>query len=424
MAYQIDTSRRPPPRQLVPALKNPALVGTSNVRQGDRFGMVRSTKQPYHTPEHSCCNVVDRASLLSITSIPGLALRNMVSHTVPIYPRTTYQNYGGLTLRSVIERVAVDPSFNGHLCLWLLDNDIDWIYQRRDSIETAVEEYKNILGELFQGIHLERLYLTTAPFRKSDFDFNQKLKSEPKVFRRKFNAELRKVFGGGNIKIESFPITLLDLNVVFPEHSLSRKTCYCQKEFLKVHYNAVLYSKFLDYLYDILRSHGGLESHSLGIVAKPTLSLPVATLSSLSCGDKPPHVLSSLPSSLQPTAVPFHTSIFPTHAGSQDSDRSSLSQPPQVPLATSSSALSLLRSSERTVVPIMATTRAQDSDKPSLSNASTPVEAGPSMDPLDDSEGKPVDNTKIQKTARRGKRNRDRRFDPFLKMRLDYDLSD
>ena len=81
-------------------------------------------------------------------------MRNIDKHTVPIYPHARNKCYGGLTLRGLIERVAKDSLFNGHFCLWLMDNDIDWIYQRRSSMESAVQDYKGILAELFKGVHL------------------------------------------------------------------------------------------------------------------------------------------------------------------------------------------------------------------------------------------------------------------------------
>lgn len=241
---------------------------------------------------------------------------------------------------------------------------------------------------------------------------------EPKIHRMEFNEKLRKVFGGGDIEIAGFPVTLIDLNVVFPEKSLYNKNFYCFQESFKVHYNATHYAKFLDYLYDILRSHGGLQGHSVGEVVEPILP-------SLSCEAQTPHASSSLPSSLHATAVPSHSSASSSSTADPVQPFSADPVQPSIVDPVQPSSSSCLQFPEHTGVSVLDAAEAQEGDIPSLSQTSLPDEAGPSADPLDDSETKPVDNTEKPKRTRRGKRPKKvRRYDPFWSMRLDCDPSD
>ena len=269
------------------------MAGTSNTRQGDKHGCFRNPKALYHTRYHTCCNAVEYASRLTVASIPGLSIPKLGTHRV--IKDDLLGGFGGLTLRGVIERMSRDASFNGHFCLWLMDNDIDWIYERRWSMESAVKEYREILSKLFKDIELDRLYITTAPLRKSDFSYERRLRCIPINFRMNFNEELRRVFGNGQSKINGVPVTLVDLNICFPDHLLDQDKFYCEQETNKVHYNSFFYKKFLDLLYSILHKYGGLvESVS---VCKPVPSLSAATSS---------QVVPSFQVCVKPPVVPSH----------------------------------------------------------------------------------------------------------------------
>lgn len=296
--------------------KKPALVGTSNTRQADPYGMVRYGNRQFHTPRHRCCNAVDQARFLSAVSIPGLSTKNMDTHTVPTFPHACNQRYGGLTLRGVIRAVASDPSFNGHFCLWFMGNDADFImkYEHRYNVELAVQHYEGILAELFQGVHLERIYLVTPPLRMRDFTDEHDFGCAIFPYKIEFNSELRRVFKEGNKKINGCPVTLVDLNVCIPEKEMWKSDFYCDKEKEKIHINKEYYLKFLDFLHNFLESHGGLSDQSTQLTAttlpSPSLSLhqhveqkcfPVSALPEAQHGDRTPLSLTPTDSVVVPS---------------------------------------------------------------------------------------------------------------------------
>ena len=308
----------------------------------------------------------------------------MAKHTVPkhISPcgaqsHLPPQKYGGLTLRGVIQSVASDNNFNGHFCLWFLDNDNNFIVGN-SSADQAVCKYKDILSKLFQGIHLERLYLTTAPFRKSDFDYDPQFRCCVKDFKVAFNSQLRKIFGEDNAKINDFPVTLIDLNVCLPENKMYNPKFYCKNERNKVHFNAIYYRKYLEQLFSILEIHGGLSNHSDNLAANPSVckELQQTLPPSLHLDHTIPIPRSSPQHSEQVMTVrsPISEGIS---ASSQTQDDSPLSQP------SISRGLSL--------------------DEVSLDVPETTT---------DDDAGKPK--------KRRGKHNKNRSFDPFRMLRINF----
>ena len=191
--------------------QKPFMTGTSQTRQGDENGMIRFDDTPFHTFQHRCCTAVKEAHFLSIASIPGLSMKNINTHIVPINPDADHQIYGGFTLRALVEAVASDPSFNGHFVLWFLDNDNSHIMKYRNDPEFAVAQYMQLLSRVFQGIPLERLYLTTLPFREKDFIYNSEYDSIPLPFKIQFDKELRKFFDNDSGQINNIPVTLIRL---------------------------------------------------------------------------------------------------------------------------------------------------------------------------------------------------------------------
>lgn len=359
-------------------VKKPFLSGTSNTRQGDPFGLYRIGSKPFHDPSHQCCNAIDQALFLSIASIPGLSISKLDTHTVPIFPHTREQRYGGLTLRGVVQKAASDPLFNGHFCLWFMGNDAEFIMMHRHHVELAVERYEEILStKLFQGIHLERLYLITAPLRKSDFTYDRVFRCKIYPYKMKFNSQLRKVFGDGSRKINGFPVTLVDLNVCIPEMDMENPKFYCGKEKLKVHINEKYYRKFLTLLHNILENHDGLLKHSDQLAATPSISYPQ------------------------------HSELLMTNS-------SAVSPPVQV--STPLISPTLLQHSEQTMaVPLPALLEAQDGGRTPLSQAYTHGEVATSI---------PSDTGKPRKTCKRGRNSKTRNLDPFRTMKINCDPID
>ena len=232
----------------------PFLVGTSNARQGDRFGWMRLTNTPYHRKSHECCNATTEADFLNIASIPGLSMKNINRHTVP------HGTYGGKTIIKVLETVTTSPEFDGNLCFWFLDNDLEFIAKYRNDAKSAVEKYYQFLNELFNDFNFKMLYIITAPLRKSDFQFDRKLKCFPHELKQQFNKTLcdeykNKVNTLGN----GIPFTLIDLNEIWPESEAYQQSYYCTKEKDKVHYNKTMYVKFLSLLKDKLNENNGIS---------------------------------------------------------------------------------------------------------------------------------------------------------------------
>ena len=273
----------------------PHLTGTSNVGCADAFRMKRRGNTPLHSRYHTDCNAVDDATFLSVSSIPGLSTANMHRHTVPRFPHPSNQRYAGLTLEGVVQAVAKEPSFNGHFCLWFLGNDGPWIidqYLGHHPEKSAVDSYEDILSKIFRDIKLKRLYLVTVPLRESDFWETEYILGDkvysvfPEYFKRKFNSNLRSVFGNGNRKINGFPVSLVDLNTAdcLPENDMENPKYFCRNERGwkegHTHINAQYFRKFLLKLYKILEYHGGLsDTPSLTADYSSTLSPSSAQLS-------------------------------------------------------------------------------------------------------------------------------------------------
>ena len=272
--------------------RKPFLSGTSNSRQGDIYGWIRGSNRPFHREDHgvNCCTAFKEADFLMIASIPGLGISNLSSKKVPRFSSdvnrehrglTTSDNqrYGGLTLSGVVQKVSKDPEFNGHFCLWMLDNDGEFIHHNHSSTDLGMGEYIDMLSGVFEDTHIERLYLTTAPLRVSDFrDYNNPGCVSIAECKMKFNNRMRSVYGGGHGKINHIPVTLVDLNLCFPERDMGNSKFYCKREKDKVHFNARSYVKFLSLLHDLLESHSGLSIPS----SNPTSQ--ILTVASASAG--------------------------------------------------------------------------------------------------------------------------------------------
>ena len=375
-------------------IKKPFLGGTSNTRQGDLHGLYRYDDQPFHTPFHVCCSTLMEAEFLSIASIPGLSMKNIGTHTVPIYPHSQLQRYGGLTLRPLVKNVTSAPSFNGHFILWFMDNDNDFIMTYRYTIESAVEEYVQFLSELFQGIHLDRLYLTTVPFRASDFHYSRRYRSITLQFKIEFNERLRHMFGNDSKKINDFPVTLVDLNLCFPERDMWRSEFYCYKEqrgYKGVHINARYYRRFLTLLWSLLESHSGLSIHSARVTATPPLS----------------HSSSLLPALSVAVALQSASGILTV--------TNSSSLPPSPINSTSNATTSTFSLSVRECSPTSSKVEAGTLPV-SLPPASPCEQPAPHIDAL---EVAPVETKdKPKKSKKRGKHSKNRNTDPFLSMDL------
>ena len=177
-----------------------------------------------------------------IASVPGLRIEDVHYKKVPCFnynvnhqhrglTTSDNQRFGGLTLSGIVQKVSKDPEFNGHFCLWMLDNDGEFIHRNHSSTDLGMGKYIDMLSGVFKDIHLERLYLTTAPLRVSDFQGYDDLEcvsiAECKM---EFNNRMRSVFGGGHGKINHIPVTLVDLNLCFPERDMGNRKFYCKQE--------------------------------------------------------------------------------------------------------------------------------------------------------------------------------------------------
>ena len=385
--------------------RKPFLGGTSNTRQGDLHGMYRCNSVPFHSSLHSCCSTVMEAEFLSIASIPGLSMTNIDTHTVPINPHSQLQKYGGLTLRPLVENVTSDPSFNGHFILWFMDNDNDFIMAHRYTIESAVAQYVQFLSQLFQGIHLDRLYLTTVPFRAGDFHYNRQYRSKTLQFKREFNVKLRNVFGNDSGQINDFPVTLVDLNLCFPEIDMWRSEFYCSKEkwgHRGVHINARYYKRFLTLLRSLLESHSGLPFLFAQVTATQSLSHSSSLLPALSVAvtlQSASGVLTVTDSSSLPPSTINLPSLVETNTHS--------ALPSSYPSHATNSTFSLsLPESSGTSLKVEAGTLPF-----SLSTASPCEQPATHIDALET-------KNKPKKSKKRGKHSKNRNIDPFISMDL------
>ena len=356
--------------------------------------MFRRGSQPYHSRSHQCCTAIDEAKFLSIASIPGLSTENVGRHTVPINPSSPLQKHGGLTLKGLLRAVSSDPSFNGHFCFWFMDNDVKFIMDHRDSMKTAVTNYLAKLKTVFQGVTLERLYLTTVPFRVSDFHVDRVFQCCTKDFKMKFNMQLRKVFSAGKVEINGIPVTLVDLNICFPEIYMYDKKFYCIKEANKVHFRAFHYKKFLELLYGILETHGGLVNHSI-----PFATAPSAVL----------NLKASLPPlETSPHPLPLDTVLSST-SGEVAIDSPSLHSEQLMEVSSIHEEISTY--SADTLLPQTSTFKEVSSPKAASSELPDVLETSPN-------------DKKPKKSKKRGKHSKNRGVNPFHMMGINCDSLD
>ena len=257
-------------------IRKPFLGGTSNSRQGDPHGWVRAGNKPFHRGDHECCSALSEAEFLLVSSIPGLSIYNYKTHTVPRFSNirnfdlggfhsSERQKFGGLTLNKLVQKLSIDPEFNGHFCLWMRDNDGDHIFKHRESPDLGLEKYVEMLTEVFRNAEIERIYLTTVPLRRSYFEgYEDNTRVSVAECVIKFNQAMRRVFGSNTgRKINKIPVTLVDLNLCFEETDMHDSKYYCTREKDKVHINARFYVKFLSLLNGLLEEHSGLSDQSI-----------------------------------------------------------------------------------------------------------------------------------------------------------------
>ena len=264
----------------MPAIySRPSITGSSNTRQTTREGKIRRSGKNYHENGHWDCDASDFAKGFLTASAPGLSMENWHYKTI------LGGDADGLSIPLFWQSLMNDPIFNGHMVLWLLDNDIDFLLgYRYENMNLAAKEYLTRISQFIRGLKFTRLYLITMPMRQHDFKANSHGMSNF-LFKAKFNQELRKIFAEDNVLINGIPTSLIDLNSVWPEYTFQDDKHFCEKEikrkylptndqyydpFPGIHYNKECYKEFLKYIVHLLRLHDGLPKR-LTLGSNPTM---------------------------------------------------------------------------------------------------------------------------------------------------------
>ena len=264
----------------MPAIySKPALMGTSNTRQGTREGKIRRSGRNYHGSGHWDCDASEHAKEFMVASSPGLSMDNWHSQTI------LGGDADGLSIQTFLQSLMNDPVFNGHLVFWMLDNDNKFVNSfGYDKMNLAAKEYLNRMSKFIRGLKFTRLYLITMPMRQSDFKANLPAMSDF-LLKAKFNKEMRTIFANDNVIINGIPTSLIDLDIIWPEYTFQEDRHFCTKEISKkylppthryydpfpgVHYNARCYKEILKYIWQLLKSHDGL-SRKLTRGSNPTM---------------------------------------------------------------------------------------------------------------------------------------------------------
>ena len=253
----------------MPAIySRPSLSGTSNTRQGTREGKIRRSGRNYHENGHWDCDASDFAKEFIVASAPGLSMENWHYRTI------LGGGADGLSVQTFWQSLMNDPMFNGHMVLWMLDNDNDFLVGfRYENMSLAVKEYLTRISHFTRGLKFTRLYLITMPMRQNDFKTNVHGMSDF-LLKAKFNHEMKKIFAKDNVRINGIPTSLIDLNSVWPEYTFQEDRHFCENEIRKkylpldnkhydpfpgVHYNSKCYREFLRYMLQLLKFHNGLS---------------------------------------------------------------------------------------------------------------------------------------------------------------------